>query len=53
METTLSMDFEVVVILIDWMVLIVSGVLVSVVFKRAGRDAFVHRLCYCLPWQSD
>ena len=31
--------FEVVVILIDWMVLIVSGVLLGVVFKRAGRDA--------------
>jgi hypothetical protein len=34
----LEYRFEVAVILIDWMVLIVSGVLVSVVFKRAERD---------------
>jgi hypothetical protein len=34
----LEYRFEVVVILIDWTVLIVSGVLVSVVFKRARRD---------------
>jgi hypothetical protein len=34
----LEYRFEVVVILIDWMVLIVSGILLSVVFKRARRD---------------
>jgi hypothetical protein len=34
----LEYRFEVIVILIDWMVLIVSGALVSVVFKRGGRD---------------
>jgi hypothetical protein len=34
----LEYRFEVLVIVIDWMVLIVSGVLVSVVFKRAGQD---------------
>jgi hypothetical protein len=34
----LEYRFEVVVILIDWMVLIVSGVLLGVVFKRAGQE---------------
>jgi hypothetical protein len=34
----LEYRFEVVVILIDWLALIVSGGLLSVVFKRAGRD---------------
>jgi hypothetical protein len=34
----LEYRFEVVVILIDWMVLIVSGALLSVVFKRARPD---------------
>jgi hypothetical protein len=29
----------VLVIAIDWLVLIVSGALVSVVFKRAGRES--------------
>ncbi len=33
----LEYRYEVVVILIDWIALIVSGVLLSVLFKRAGR----------------
>jgi hypothetical protein len=34
----LEYRFEVAVISIDWLVLIVAGVLVSIVFRRAGRD---------------
>jgi hypothetical protein len=34
----LEYRFEVAVISIDWLVLIISGLLVSIVFNRAGRD---------------
>lgn len=34
----LEYRYEVVVLLVDWIALIVSGVLLSVVFKRAGRQ---------------
>jgi len=34
----LEYRFEVAVISIDWLVLIISGILVSIVFSRAGRD---------------
>jgi hypothetical protein len=34
----LEYRFEIAVISIDWLVLIVAGVLLSIVFKRAGRD---------------
>jgi hypothetical protein len=30
--------FEVLVIMVDWLVLIVSGALLSVVFRRADQD---------------
>jgi hypothetical protein len=33
----LEYRFEVAVISIDWLVLIISGILVSIVFNRAGR----------------
>src|SRR5215213_7643491 len=45
----LEYRFEVMVILIDWMVLIVSGVLMSVVFKRAGRDGSTCSFPQCSP----
>jgi hypothetical protein len=34
----LEYRFEVAVISIDWIVLIISGALLSIVFKRAGQD---------------
>jgi hypothetical protein len=35
----LEYRFEVLVIMVDWLVLIVSGALLSVVFRRAGQDS--------------